>query len=231
MPATSFTGGITMQSTMTERQSPHINPSDYQTVPINEPLRSLHTHMSGSAWLSRPYLSSDREAGERMFTTLLEQCTKIQAHITALSQSAPLLPLTYSSTTNTVSSVASSIELSRLLEDIDTACTFILGVYGSSKSPTTSTSTRNSSDHALLALTNVVIIKIFQLYNMVFDYNLLSNHGLNDILHYKRLDVNITQLQIVIAKLRELMQESHSLETHIAMTASTIEQKLKLLSW
>ena len=122
------------------------------------------------------------------------------------------------------------MQLHDMLGDVDTICNFIFGIYGQGILSKPTAQLRGDLDHASASLTNALILKIFQVCDAVLSCNLLTNHGLDDILLHKRLNFNITQAMVVTSRIQKLTQGGLLLSRKIAMDASYLEEKFKSIS-
>lgn len=172
---------------------------------------------------------TDQQLGEKDFATLLEYCGKLQGHI-ARTIDVVSYSSSGESTRTAFTSTVSNMQLHDMLGDVDTICNFIFGVYGQGILSNPTAQLRGDLDHASASLTNALILKIFQVCDAVLSCNLLTNHGLDDILLHKRLNFNITQAMVVMSRIQKLTQGGLLLSRKIAMNASYLEEKFKSIS-
>lgn len=171
-------------------------------------------------------IAKDMKIGQKDFATLLDCCRTLQSHISRAVHIGPASATSELSATTTLASTISTTQVREMLEDVDSSCGTTFAIFGTFSRP--ASQPVGELDYASASLTNALILKVFQVCDHIFSYNLLKNHGLDDILLHKRLDFNLTQARIVFSKIQELTQGGALISKEIAMNASYIENRFKL---
>lgn len=219
-----------------EQDQTDLTRNDYQNVRLPDSMPFPATEMPNMAAPTPQSLSSEYEGrtgtklGEKEFLPLLQLCSKLQGHV---AQAGGLVSNHVAGELTMTPSMTPAIPAARLremLEDIARSCDVIFGVYGQGYLSKPIAQVVENLDHASVSLAIAVIFKIFQVCDAVLSYNMLKNQGLNDLLLHKRLDFNLMQARIVIAKIEELTQGGFAISRKVALNASCVEQKLRAMT-
>lgn len=171
-------------------------------------------------------IAKDMKIGQKDFAALLDCCRKLQSHISRAVDTSPASATGELSATTTPASTISSTQVREMLDDVDSSCRTTFAIFGTFSRPAPQPGWE--LDFASASLTNALILKVFEVCDHIFSYNILNNHGLDDILLHKRLDFNLTQARVVFSKIYELTQGGALLSKDIAKNASNIEKRFKL---
>ena len=227
---------FSLQGSVLGGDYPNLANGDTQPMQLGEPSTfpglemSVSPEPTASLPLSDHIGTTDKHMGEKVFAMLLRCCTRLQNHVTRSADVILCSPSGESIRTPVSPSTVSIIQLQDMLGDLDASCNFIFGIYGQGILSKPAAQLRGDLDHASASLTNALILKIFQICHAVFSCNLLTKHGLDDMLLHKRLDFNITQARIVMTRIQKLTQDGLLLSRNIAMNASHLEEKFKSIS-
>lgn len=224
------TNDFNLHSSVTAVDFPHLANGGYQDMEPAGPSPLLVLDMplstTASQFPSDAIDTTNTELGQKDFAMLLEYCRKLQSHISRTMDNGSTSAASESPAT-TLASTVSITQLQEMLRDVDTSCDAIFAIYGQGIFSKPAAQLEGELDHASASLTNALILKAFQVCDLVFSCNLLQSHRLDDMLLHKRLDFNITQARIVLSKIQELTQMGVLTSKKIGMNASYIEEKFK----
>ncbi|KAI9750500.1 MAG: hypothetical protein M4579_006450 [Chaenotheca gracillima] len=179
---------------------------------------------------SSPCSLSEKQQGEKEFSSLLEHCAKLQRHVRETMDTVSYSNPCDSIATATLSPAVSPIQLREMLGEVNASCNFVFDIYGQGVLSKPAAQLRDDVDPISASLTTVLVLKVFQVCDAVLSSNVLEHQELNGMFFRKRLDYNITQVKIVMSKVEELTQGGVLVSRNVATIAAYIEKRLKTTS-
>ncbi|EFR04285.1 hypothetical protein MGYG_07294 [Nannizzia gypsea CBS 118893] len=201
-----------------------IQPDDLVTLP---PLPNIQTPSWSPAFRQPSDRSNYRNgiSGEGGFTSLLEQCSRLQRHLTLTEKEGPAGSGETGLPTQKKNDMSDN-QVQEILEDVDASCKLMLemcdegGLFKSA-----SAQVNNLLDSASISLIITAVFKVFQICDVLFSGQVLRVHSMKDILRQKRLDFNITQARIVTARIEQLTQSRPLISQELSKRAVYIEER------
>ncbi|KAL8788423.1 MAG: hypothetical protein Q9195_007302 [Heterodermia aff. obscurata] len=222
------TNSFPLDSPITNRDFSDPFKFDHQNVHLADTPALVATNVPTLTQPTALYSSLEREnktrikLGEKKFSTFLQLCIQLQKHVENLAGMASE-GATYEVSTT-------SLDLQEMLGDVDRSCNAIFDVYGLGTISKPAATSMEEIDHASISLVTALVFKVFQVCETVLSCKELRNQGLIDLFLQKRLDFNLMQARIVMSKIDEQTQGGSVVPRAVALAASHIENKIKVVN-